>query len=445
MRVTVYKSEAKGKVNVPASKSLTIRGLMCAALSKGVSEIVHPLDSEDTVAAADVLGQIGVGVQKEGDVWRVTGGSLRVPRQDLYCGESATTLRFMMAICALIPGRHRLVGGPSLSKRPVKSLVEALKKLGVAGSMEKKTAPPVIIEGGTLRGEATELPGHISSQFVSALLLIAPFAPKGMSIRLTSPMTSRPYVLMTLWCLKKFGINVQTSFDKFVVRRQRYRPARLEVESDWSSASYFLALGAVSGGIEVANLSTSSLQGDRVILDLLRSMGAAVRINGDSVTISRGDLKAITADLSDCIDLLPTLAVMAALANGKSEFTGIERARIKESNRVMAVRENLQKAGIEVTETGDRLVITGLNTPKPIDESKMEEDKESEATAEVEPEREPVTIDSYDDHRIAMAFGVLGAALGGITVEGAECVAKTFPAFWDTLKQVGVRMETHGE
>jgi 3-phosphoshikimate 1-carboxyvinyltransferase len=445
MIVTIQKSETRGKVNVPSSKSLTIRGLMCAALSKGVSEIVHPLDSEDTSAAADVLGQIGVGVQKDGDVWRVTGGSLRVPRQDLYCGESATTLRFMMAICALIPGRHRLVGSPSLSKRPVKSLVEALKKLGVNGSMEKKTTPPVIIEGGTLKGEATELPGHISSQFVSALLLVAPFTPKGMSIRLTSPMTSRPYVLMTLWCQKKFGINVQTSFDKFVVRRQRYQPAHLEVEGDWSSASYFLALGAASGDIEVANLSTASLQGDRVMLDFLRSMGAAVRISGDSISVSKSDLKAISADLSDCIDLLPTLAVLAALANGKSEFTGIERARIKESDRVAAVKTNLQKAGIEVTETGDRLVITGLNTPKPVDESKMEEAKEVQEKTEAEPEREPVTIDSYGDHRIAMAFGVLGATLGNITIEGAECVAKTFPAFWDTLQQVGVRMETHGE
>ena len=183
------------------------------------------------------------------------------------------------------------------------------------------------------------MPGNISSQFISALLLIAPFARKEISIRLTTPMTSKPYVLMTLWCLKQFGINVQTSIDKFVVRRQRYQPTRLEMEGDWSSASYFLALGAVSEGIEVVNLSTASLQGDRVILDFLRNMGAVVKISGDSVIVSRGDLKAIHADLSDCIDLLPTVAVLAALAKGKSEFSGIERARIKESNRVAAVKK----------------------------------------------------------------------------------------------------------
>ena len=449
MKVTVHKSEAKGKVSVPSSKSLTIRGLMCAALSKGNSEIVHPLVSEDTNTAADVLGQIGVSVKKENDLWRVTGGTLRRSEKDLFCGESATTLRFMMAICSLIPGKHRLVGGPSLSKRPVKSLVEAMKKLGIEGSMEGKTTPPVTIEGGTLKGDNTELPGNISSQFISALLLIAPFAQKEISIRLTTPMTSRPYVLMTLWCLKQFGINVQTSFDKFVVRRQRYQPTRLEVEGDWSSASYFLALGAVSDGIEVGNLSAASLQGDRVILDFLRTMGAVVRITGDSVTVSRGALRAIHADLSDCIDLLPTVAVLAALAKGKSEFTGIERARIKESNRVTAVKENLRKAGVNVAETRDRLTITGLQTPKPVEEGKMEEeakvDKKEDKTAKAEPARAPVVIDSYGDHRVAMAFGVLGAAIGGVTITGAESVAKTFPTFWDTLKKVGVEVETNAE
>jgi 3-phosphoshikimate 1-carboxyvinyltransferase len=423
MKVTVHKSEARGKVSVPSSKSMTIRALMCAALSRGTSEIAHPLVSEDTDAAAAVLRQIGVIIEKEGDLWRVTGGNLQASLHDLFCGESAATLRFMMAVCALVPGRHRLVGGPSLSQRPVGPLVDALKKLGTNATTEGKDAPPVIIEGGSLKGDTTELPGDISSQFVSALLLIAPFARREMTIRLTTPLTSKSYVLMTIQCLKQFGINIDASPDRFVVRRQIYRPTRLEVEGDWSSASYFLALGAVSGGIEVVSLSPDSLQGDRVILDHLRNMGANVRVAGDSVAVSRGDLRGIRADLSDCIDLLPTMSVLAALAGGRSEFTGIGRARIKESDRVTAVEENLKRLGVNVVETPDRLVITGL----------------AEAT------RGPVLIDSYGDHRIAMAFGVLGAAVGGVTISGAESVAKTFPTYWDTLKKVGVRMETHAE
>lgn len=451
MKVTINKSDIAGEVTVPSSKSMTIRGLMCAALAKGESEIINPLVSDDTNAAADVLGQIGVDIRKENNIWRVTGGALRVPKEDLYCGESATTLRFMTAICALLPGEHRLIGGPSLSKRPVRSLVEALKMLGVKGSLEGKTTPPVIINGGKLRGGETELPGNISSQFISALLLVAPFAEKEVSIKLTTPLTSRPYVLMTLRTLRDFGVKVSTSFDKFVVKRQRYKPVKFRVEGDWSSASYFLALGAVSEqGVKVDNLRTSSLQGDRVIIDFLRNMGAQVRVAGNSITVSKDELRAVKADLSDCIDLLPTMAALGALASGSSELTGIERARIKESNRVAAVREGLSKLanrGITIKEVGDRLTTTGMATEDP--NKKAEDDMEDEAESEdqsgeenAEPEsafEEPETavIDSHNDHRIAMAFGILGTAVGGIAIEGAECVAKTYPDFWETLRSIG--------
>lgn len=448
MKVTVNKSQVKGKAGVPTSKSMTIRGLMCAALARGNSEIISPLVSEDTEAAAEVLGKVGISIQKDDDVWRVTGGTLKTPvTPDLYCGESATTLRFMTAICSLIPGEHQLVGGPSLSKRPVRSLVEALQKLGVKCSLATKTAPPVTVTGGTLKGGLTELPGNISSQFISALLLIAPFAEKEVSIRLTTPLTSRPYVLMTLSCLRKFGISVRSEFDRFIVRRQRYKPANYKVEGDWSSASYFLALGAISEGITVENLSTASLQGDRVILDFLRLMGARVRVAGNAVTVSEGDLRAIHADLSDCIDLLPTVAVLAALAEGNTELTGIERGRIKESNRVTAVKEGLSKLGVTVMEDRDRLTIIGMKAPKKAEDEQEEEESEEgeEGQQEAAEEKEPVVIDSYNDHRIAMAFGILGAAIGGIIVDKAECVAKTFPAFWETLKSVGGDLKIDAE
>jgi 3-phosphoshikimate 1-carboxyvinyltransferase len=421
MKITIHKSQVRGKVNVPSSKSMTIRALMCGALSKGTSEILQPLVSEDTNAAATVLGQVGVAIKKEPNLWRVPGGNLQASPRNLFCGESAATLRFMIAICSLIPGRHRLLAGPSLSQRPVKPLVDALNKLGINASIDWGDTPPVTIEGGALKSEAIELPGDISSQFVSALLLIAPFAPKEMTIRLTAPLTSKPYVEMTIWCLKQFGINVYASPDKFVVRGQIYRPTRLEVEGDWSSASYLLALGATCGEVAVSNLREDSLQGDRVILDYLRKMSANVWGAKDSLNVSRSELKAIPAYLADCIDLLPTMAVLAALAKGKSEFTGIANARIKESDRVKAVAENLTKLGVDVTEMQDSLVITGM----------------------AEAPRGPVLIDSYGDHRIAMAFGVLGAAIGGITISGAESVAKTYPTFWETLRRVGVRMEIH--
>jgi 3-phosphoshikimate 1-carboxyvinyltransferase len=439
MKVTINKSEVKGKLKIPSSKSQTLRGLMCAALAKGESELLNPLVCEDSAAALDVLEKVGIHVQQEKDLWRVQGGTLRAPETELNCGESATTLRFMTAICALIPGKHRLVGGPSLMKRPMRSLTEALQKLGVQCSLEFKTAPPVTCEGGTLKGGETELPGNISSQFISALLLVAPFAQKDVSIRLSTELTSRSYVLMTLRALRKFGISVTNDFDKFVVSRQTYKTARFNVEGDWSSASYYLALGTASPGIEVENLSTSSLQGDRVILDYIRAMGARVKVSTKAITVSQGKLKAIHANLSDCIDLLPTMAVLAALADGKSEFTGIERARIKESNRVAAMKEGLEKLGIVVTEDRDRLTIVGMLTPKVADTEEYG-DKVKEAKP-VESAPGNVLIDSRDDHRIAMAFGIMGAAIGGITVDGAECVAKTYPQFWDSLKGLGGQLE----
>ena len=415
MKVSIYKSEVKGKVRVPSSKSYTIRGLMCAALAKGESEIIHPLSSDDTEAAIDVLSKVGVRIRQEEDLWRVRGGDFHEPDGDLFCGDSAATLRFMTAICSIIPGRCRLVAGPSLARRPVKPLVQALRRLGISCSSQGDVAP-VTVEGGRLKGGATELPGDISSQFVSALLLISPFAEEGVRIRLTTPLESKPYVLMTLDCLKRFGVKVSGTLEGFDIMEQTYRPAKYEVEGDWSSASYFLALGAISGRVEVENLNPESLQGDKMMLNFLRDMGASVEVNENSVAVRKSRLSAIRADLSDCIDLLPTLAVLAAAADGVSEFTGIARARLKESNRVAAVREGLEKMGIQVTEEKDELTIAG-SSPK------------------------GSVIDSKGDHRVAMAFSILGSVTGGTIINEAECVSKTFPQFWDILGSIGGKLE----
>jgi 3-phosphoshikimate 1-carboxyvinyltransferase len=292
--------------------------------------------------------------------------------------------------------------------------------LGVGASCEGEVAP-VVVNGGSLKGGITELPGKVSSQFVSALLFIAPLAEEGVTIRLTTLLESKPFILMTLDCQKKFGIKVEASPDltEFRVSRQTYKPAKYRVEGDWSSASYLLALGAVSGEVAVENLNSQSLQGDRIILNFLRDMGALVDINSHSITVRKARLKAIRADLSDCIDLLPTMAVLAAMADGISEFVGIDRARLKESNRVVAVREGLENMGIKVTEERDRLIIAG-----------------SQPRGSV--------IDTKSDHRIAMAFAVLGSVAGGTIINDAQCVSKTFPEFWDILKSVGGKVEIDG-
>lgn len=420
MKVSVAKSEVSGRVSAPASKSYTIRGLVSSALAKGESEITYPLSSDDTEATLNVLREIGVKITREKDSWRIIGGNFHKPEQDLYCRDSAATLRFMTAICSLVPGECRLIPGPSLARRPVKPLVQALKQLGVDVSAQGEAAP-VAVKGGRFKGGTAELAGNISSQFVSALLLIAPLAEEGMKIRLTTPLESKPYVMMTLDCLRKFGIEVEASPDlrEFNIAPQAYQPTRYLVEGDWSSASYLLALGALSGPVTVANLNPESRQGDRILLSFLKEMGALVDIDKSTVTVRKSGLNAIKADLANSIDLLPTMAVLAAVAKGVSEFTGIERARIKESNRVLAVREGLERMGVTVGEERDRFTVTGTMP-------------------------QGAVIDTKNDHRIAMAFGVLGTMIGRAVINDAECVAKTYPEFWDVLRSIGGKVREDG-
>ena len=420
MKASISKSEACGKAAAPSSKSYTIRGLICAALTEGKSEIISPLASDDTTAAINVLKKVGVNIRQQKTSWKVDGGNFKAPTGDLFCGDSAATLRFMTAFGAIIPGVSHLTAGPSLSRRPVKVLIDALQKLGVKCSASGDL-PPVTVEGGKFAGGITSLPGNISSQYVSALLHIAPFAKEGMTVKLTTPLESRPYVMMTLETMHWFGINAvfDENLDKFEISHQKYRPTKYHVEGDWSSASYLLSLGAMAGEIEVNNLDMQSLQGDRMLLQFLRDMGAHTVAGRNSINIVKSNLKAIKADLTDCIDLLPTMAVLAAAAEGTSVFTGIERARIKESDRVAAVVEGLTRMGIRVETDTKRIKITG-GKPK------------------------GALIDSKGDHRIAMAISLLGTVAGDTVIDGAECVTKTYPEYWDVLQNLGVKAVLNG-
>ncbi len=421
MKVLISRSRIEGAVTAPPSKSYTIRGLMCGALAKGKSQLLHPLGSDDTIAAINVLRKAGIGIRQNKNTWTIDGGAFRTPDTDLFCGDSAATLRFMTALCAIIPGTHRLTAGASLSKRPVKPVIDALRQLDIKCSANGDL-PPVTVEGGKLKGGITSLPGDISSQFVSALLQVAPLAEKSLTIKLTTPLESRPYVLMTMDTMQWFGITVASrmTLDEFEVFPQKYEPTRYHIEGDWSSASYLLALGALAGRVEVTNLPTETMQGDRMLVTFLQEMGAGITIGRNSVIVTQGKLKAITANLTDCIDLLPTLAVLAAVAEGTSRFTGIARARIKESDRVAAVREGLTRMGTNVTEGKDYLTITG-GKPK------------------------GTVIDSKNDHRIAMAFSLLGTITSNTVIEQAECVTKTYPEFWDVLTSLGGKVKLDGQ
>ena len=411
MKITISRSQIQGRVEAPPSKSYSIRALMCASLAPGSSYIRFPLEADDTQAAREAVSRIGAAVRPVRLGWQVNGGNLKAPEGEIFCRESAATLRFMAAIAAVIPNTTRLVPGPGLARRPVAPLLAALNSLGAGGRQEGAV---VIISGGNLAGGDVSLEGGVSSQFISALMLAAPLMEKGLTIHITTPARSSSYIEMTAACLKEFGIRVKVAPDMSSVSipRQPYQAAAYDVEGDWSQAAALLALGALAGEVLVTNLNAESLQGDRKVLNLLQKMGARFTMRRSSVLISRSRLHAISADLSDCIDLLPVMAVVAAAAEGHSYFSGIASARHKESDRVGAVITELGKMGIRTIEEEDRLGVIG---------------------------GQPVgtLLDSHADHRLAMAFGVLGAAVGDTAISGAESVSKTYPGFWKALESLG--------
>ena len=413
MQALISRSKTEGKVTAPSSKSYTIRGLMCGVLADGQSRLLDPLGSDDTDAAAGVLRKIGVKINQNKHEWILNSTGFKPPVGELFCGDSAATLRFMMGICALVPGECRLTAGPSLSARPVKPLQDALRQLGI-NCLSKDGFPPVTIKGGNLKGGVVTLPGDISSQFISALLMVAPLAAQGIDIKLSTPLESRPYVMMTLDTMQWFGITVafNEALDVFSILPQKYKPTRYIIECDWSSASYMLALGALTGDVTVTGLPLETMQGDRMILNFLKDMGADITKRGNSIIVQKSNLKAITADLTDCTDLLPTMAVLAAAAKGVTVLTGIARARIKESDRVAAISENLERMGIKTITESNRIVITGGMPVGAI-------------------------IDSKNDHRIAMAFSLLGTMVGNTVITKADCVGKTYPEFWNALQNLG--------
>lgn len=411
MKARIIKSSIGGDVTAPPSKSYTIRALFAAATAAGTSRIINPLLSEDTEAAAEVLERLGAAIERQPGVWNVTGGHLKPTRMELNCRQSAATLRFLVPLCAALPGTSRITFAPGLARRPMTLMPAMLKQLGIT----VKPAPDhLLIHGGPIKTGGVSLPGDVSSQFISGLMLAAPLFPEGVTINLTTPARSRDYLRMTMACLSRFGVNVthNDNLTEFIILGQMGSAANYEVEGDWSGASYFLGLGALNGQICVSGLNPDSFQADRFMLNCLEQMGAAVTISNGEIKVASSSLRAVNLNLDEAIDLLPTVACLAAAANGRSVLTGLSRARLKESDRVTAVAVNLKRMGVAVAEEPDSLVITGGRPHGAV-------------------------IDSFDDHRIAMAFAMLSTICGDTTIEGAECVNKTYPGFWEDFGQAG--------
>lgn len=404
-------------VRVPGSKSLSHRFLTAAALAGGESIVQNCLISEDTLLTMDALKQMGVGIERAFDQVRINGknGQLAASANPLFLGNSGTSLRLVCALAALGQGTYTITGTKRMQQRPIQDLLDGLQMIHVpAEAMNGDGCPPVQIQGGRTTGGATNLRCGKSSQYLSAMLLMAPCTRDGIEIRVTEGPVSKPYVDMTLHVMQQFGIRVEQYGPQhfWVAGTQQYRPGSHTVEPDCSQASYFWASAAITrGDVKVLNTHADMLQGDIRLLQLLESMGCRVLAESDGIRVAGGRLKAIEADMSDLPDMVPTIAVIAAFAQGKTLIHNIEHLRIKESNRIEAVVAQLTKMGIKAVDTGDGLEVLGGNP-------------------------HGATIDTYNDHRIAMSFAVAGMKVPGVEIVDPGCVAKSFPDFWQVLEQL---------
>lgn len=404
-------------VGVPGSKSYTQRALVVACLAGGKSNLSNALISDDTRYIVEALRFLGAEIIISGTDVAVTGtdGRIRNPGRAILLGNNGTALRFLTTLVALGKGEYILDGNSRLRERPLEPLLNALRILGVE-SQSRDGYPPVKIDAKGLKGGQVSFADVESSQYISSLLIGAPYGEGDIEIALTGSTVSEPYIDMTMDVMGHFGAEVTTrEKGLFSVNSGRhYRGQRYIIEGDASSASYFfLAAALCRGRVKVVNINPASLQGDINILGIMENLGCSV-VRGDAwVEVTCGSLREgdVHFDMGNMPDMVPTLAVLAAFRKGLSIITNVSHLRIKESDRIAALVNELNKIGVDAMETADGLIIAG---GKP----------------------HGAYIETYNDHRIAMSFAVAGLAIPGIRIEDRHCVGKSFPGFWVELSKL---------
>lgn len=404
-------------IEVPGSKSYSHRMLIAAALSGGDCRITNLLRSEDVDLTAKALEQMGADVKIEGTVAEVKGisGSPSPSEKEIYLGNSGTSMRLLTGIACLGKTDYVLTGTPRMQQRPLQELLDGLTQIGARAVSKNSTGcPPAIVNGSAMKGGKMKLDCRISSQYLSSVLLMAPCTEKGIEVEVIPGLVSKPYVDLTLEILERFGIKFEhEGYDYFKVPGgQKYIPGEYRVESDASQASYFWGSAAITGtSIKVMGVSSTSRQGDAKFADVLEKMGCTVTLEPDGITVKGGKLRGIDVDMGDMPDIVPTLGVVAAFAEGETIVRNVEHLKAKESDRLAAVATELNKMGIEATDTGSGLIIKG-GKPK------------------------AATIETYDDHRMAMCFAMAGLVIPGMKILEERCVEKSFPTFWEVFERL---------
>jgi 3-phosphoshikimate 1-carboxyvinyltransferase len=412
--ITPTRTPLSGTVAVPGSKSITNRALVLAALAEGRSVIEGALQSDDTRLMVEGLRALGVGVEEEAEQHRFIvhgqGGRIPARKATIDAGNAGTVARFLTAAAALGHGEYVVDGSRRMRQRPILDLVLALRALGAAAAAPSG-CPPVFLRARGLAGGRAEVRGSTSSQFVSALLLAAPRAETRVDLIVTDPLVAAPYVDLTCGVMRAFGVRVHANEGRrYAIAPQRYEPRIYRVEPDASSASYFFAAAAVTGGrVTVSGLARDSLQGDLRFLEVLQAMGCVVHWGDAAVTVAGPErLRAVDVDLNAMSDMAITLAAMAPFADGPVRIRGVAHIRHQESDRLRALATELHRLGQEVREDEAGLEIS----PRPV---------------------RPAVVQTHGDHRLAMAFAVAGLRAEGIAIADPEVVSKTFPGFFERL------------
>ena len=403
-------------VRVPGSKSITNRALLIASLADGKTRLTNALFSDDSCYFARALQTLGFDVQLDEPKREMTitgpGGTIPAKQAELFIGNAGTAARFLSAFLTLGYGSYIVDGDSRMRERPIGDLVEALTQLG-ANIEAANNCPPVRIHASGLPGGRARIAGAISSQFLSALLMVAPYAHSPVEIEVVTELNSKPYVDMTIAVMDNFGVTVEREgYERFFIHPSSFWPlASYPIESDASAASYFFAAPAICGGtIRVENISLNSRQGDIAFLEILQQMGCSIEEGNNDIEVTGADtLRGLDVDMRDIPDTAQTLAAIAPFAASPTRIRGIASARVKETDRVQATCTELTRLGVRVEEHKDGLTIYPCNTFK------------------------PASIQTYNDHRMAMAFSLVGLRVPGITIDNPACVSKTFPNFFEVL------------
>lgn len=418
----IIPSILKGNVNIPPSKSLSHRAIICAALAKGISHIENLVFSEDILATIEGMKAFGMEVidiytNEETNRSSITiegRGYLKKIKEIIDCRESGSTLRFLIPMACLIGEKMTFIGKGKLVERPLTPYYKIFNAQGIKYSNEKGKLP-LSVEG-ILKSERFAIEGNISSQFITGLMFILPLLSDDSIIEITTELESKGYIDLTLDILERFSIDIKNDkYHRFyVLGNQKYVPMDYKVEGDFSQAAFWIVAGALNGNIVLNGLNHNSLQGDKKIFNIVSAMGVNLIYEADYIRAIGSQTKGTIIDASQCPDLVPILAVLGALSQGKTEIINAQRVRIKESDRLKAISCELNKIGADIVETEDGLVINGVHTLN------------------------GGVVDSWNDHRIAMALAIASTKCKEpLTIKNSSVVNKSYPGFWKDFISLG--------